>query len=102
MSKQPILQWDHYSDAQLRCINALDFPVPMHATMLRQRYKVRWSTVISLRDKGLLRTVGLSEEGYATAMPFVVLTREGLAVKRDWLGWLDRVAKSITGVGMPA
>lgn len=85
MTKQA--DWSRWSEPQLCCLLALDFAVPLHLTHLRKRYKVRSNTLTSLIDRGLVRKAWLSEDEGQFAKPFLTLTREGLAVKRDYVNW---------------
>ena len=90
--------WSRLSDAQLRAVDALDFAVPLHATHLAQRYKVRGPTLVSLEHMNLVRRVPLFEDGMSIPMPFYTVTREGLAYQRDWRQWRDRVSRDVAGI----
>lgn len=96
MSKfQP--DWSQWSEPQLLCLVALDFAVPLHQTHLTKRFKVRQQTRQSLIDAGLIRMVNLADVALPmlAAMPFLCLTREGLAVKRDYVRWVRDVGQKI-------
>lgn len=90
--------WSQYSTPQMRCIDALWFAVPMHHTYLCRTFKVRTNTIHSLVDAGLVADRYLYEVGFArsTGMPFLTLTRAGLAVQRDWRRWCNNVAIKVT------
>ena len=90
--------WSQWSKAQLACLMALDFAVPLHETHVARRYNVRENTRRSLLNAGLIAREFFYAEGASYGMPFFRLTQEGLAVKRDYVNWHRRVANSIGSV----
>lgn len=89
--------WSTLSAPQIRCIDALDFAVPLHWSHMHSRYNVRGPTIESCIRRGLVRREYLRAQGVidAFAMPFLSLTQAGLAYQRDWRRWNAAVTKKV-------
>ena len=97
MAKPEQTDWSRWSAPQIRALMVLWFAVPMHQTVLAKVHRVRGSTLLSLLDAGLVREICLSEhgEGRTCGMPFWCLTRQGQAVRRDYIRWHRRLKESL-------
>lgn len=90
--------WSALSAPQIRCIDSLDFAVPLHHSHLTRRYDVRGPTIVSLELRGLVRRASLFEERSTIPMPFYTVTQAGLAYQRDWRRWNASVARKVAEI----
>ena len=89
-----VVDWSAYSEPKLRCLLMLDRVVPLHETSVRVA-GCRTNTREALINEGLVDRIYLYEEGRSTGLPFMLLTRAGAAVKRDYVLWHRKVKSKL-------
>jgi hypothetical protein len=92
--------WSTLSPAQLRCIDGLDFALPLHWSHMFRHFGVRGPTTESCIRLGLVRRMYLHEYGGnpSLRMPFLSLTQLGLAYQRDWRSWRKSASEQIARI----
>ena len=89
------VDWSAYSEPQLKALIELSFAVPMHETYLRQHFRVRGSSITSLIRQGLVRRLFYKEQNGLSGIPFLTLTQNGDAVRRDYVRWHRRLLEKL-------
>lgn len=86
--------WSEWTPTQLGALLHLSFAMPVHEGYLKRRLKVNGHTLNSLIRAGLARRI-FYREGDCTSVPFITLTQQGDAVRRDYVQWHQRVGAKI-------